>query len=141
MICWSLVIKPFVIDTNAIICAYILENSKNRRAYNKAFNSGIILYSAKTFDEFAEVIVRSKFEKYLPFVQRLSAIKEFQARAFWIDVVIDINICRDPKDNKFPELAVASNASCIITGDDDLFVLSPFRGIPILNTADFLTMF
>jgi predicted nucleic acid-binding protein len=31
-------------------------------------------------------------------------------------------------------------ASCIITGDDDLLVLHPFRGIPIVNASDFLNM-
>lgn len=51
---------------------------------------------------------------------------------------LHINVCRDPKDNKFLELAVASNASCIITGDKDLLILHPFRNIPILNAFDFL---
>ena len=52
-----------------------------------------------------------------------------------------INECRDPKDNKFLELAVSAKASCIITGDKDLLELHPFRGIPILNAADFLNNF
>jgi len=54
---------------------------------------------------------------------------------------IEITDCRDPKDNKFLELAVTANASCIITGDDDLLVLHPFRNIPILNASDFLNNF
>ena len=49
-----------------------------------------------------------------------------------------ITDCCDPKDNKFLELAVAANASCLITGDNDLLVLHPFRNIPILNATDFL---
>jgi putative PIN family toxin of toxin-antitoxin system len=52
-----------------------------------------------------------------------------------------ITDCRDPKDNKFLELAVEANASCIVTGDKDLLVLDPFRGIPILTAADFLKKF
>jgi putative PIN family toxin of toxin-antitoxin system len=54
---------------------------------------------------------------------------------------ISFTDCRDTKDNKFLELAVSANASCIITGDKDLLVLNPFRGIPILNAADFLNNF
>jgi uncharacterized protein len=40
------------------------------------------------------------------------------------------------------ELAVASKASCIVTGDKKhLIPLHPFRGIPILTPADFLKNF
>ena len=51
-----------------------------------------------------------------------------------------ITDCRDPKDNKFLELAVASNAPFIITGDDDLLVLNPYRDINILKSGDFLAL-
>jgi len=133
-------IKTFVFDTNVLISAYILANSKNRQAYNKAFDAGMLVYSVATFDEFAETFIRLRFEKYLALEQRLAAIKEFRAKAFLINVDISITDCRDPKDNKFLELAVTSNASCIITGDKDLLELNPFRGIPVLNAAGFLNI-
>jgi len=38
-----------------------------------------------------------------------------------------IDICRDPKDNKFLELAISGKATHIITGDKDLLELYPFR--------------
>ena len=38
-------------------------------------------------------------------------------------------------------LAVAAKAECIITGDKDLLVLDPFKGILIINAADFLSSF
>jgi putative PIN family toxin of toxin-antitoxin system len=38
-----------------------------------------------------------------------------------------IDICRDPKDNKFLELAISGKATHIITGDKDLLELHPFR--------------
>jgi putative PIN family toxin of toxin-antitoxin system len=134
-------IKTFVFDTNSLISAYILAGSKNRQAYNKAFDTGMLVYSIATFDEFTEVFVRAKFEKYLTPGQRFAAIKEFRAKGFLINAEVSISECRDPKDNKFLELAVAANASCIITGDKDLLELHPFRGIPILTAADFLNNF
>ena len=33
---------------------------------------------------------------------------------------------------------MSENAECIVSGDADLLVLSPFRGIPIMQPADFL---
>jgi hypothetical protein len=59
----------------------------------------------------------------------------------FIDPKIKIAECRDPKDNKFLELAVAGNADCVITGDKDLLILNPFRGIKIISPRDFIIQF
>jgi uncharacterized protein len=49
-----------------------------------------------------------------------------------------IEVCRDPKDDKLLEIAVEGKADALVTGDDDLLVLHPFRGIPIIGPAEFL---
>jgi len=51
-----------------------------------------------------------------------------------------IKICRDPKDDKYVELAVSGKARCIVSGDADLLVLNPFREITILTVQDFLEL-
>ena len=134
-------INTFVFDTNALISARLLNKSKSRKAYDKAVDKAVLLYSSATFDEFAKTFIRSKFEKYLPLEKRMSDIREFQARGALIEVGILVTESRDPKDNKFLELAVSANAPCIITGDKDLLILNPFRGLDILNAADFLERF
>jgi len=48
--------------------------------------------------------------------------------------------CRDPKDNKYLELALAAGASVIVSSDDDLLVLNPWRGIRILRPADYVRL-
>jgi predicted nucleic acid-binding protein len=57
-----------------------------------------------------------------------------------VSAVEVVRECRDPKDDKFLELALSAQASCLVTGDQDLLVLHPFRGIPILTPAAFLEM-
>ena len=47
-------------------------------------------------------------------------------------------VCRDPKDDKFLELAVNGAAQLIITGDADLLALHPFRRTEILTPARYL---
>ena len=49
-----------------------------------------------------------------------------------------VTACRDPKDDKFLEAALAAKADCIVSGDADLLVLNPFEEIPILRPAEFL---
>ncbi len=57
-----------------------------------------------------------------------------------VDSREEITDCRDAKDNKFLELAVSGKADCIISGDDDLLVLDPFRGIKILKPREYLSL-
>jgi putative PIN family toxin of toxin-antitoxin system len=47
-------------------------------------------------------------------------------------------MCRDPKDDKFLEAALAGKADAIVSGDADLLVLNLFEEIPILRPAEFL---
>ncbi|MGH7121059.1 MAG: putative toxin-antitoxin system toxin component, PIN family [Acetobacteraceae bacterium] len=46
-------------------------------------------------------------------------------------------VCRDSTDDKFLEVAVNGRADLILTGDLDLLVLNPFRGIRIIASVAF----
>jgi uncharacterized protein len=48
------------------------------------------------------------------------------------------SISRDPKDDIFLATAVLSGAQYLVTEDQDLLVLNPYRNIRILNALDFL---
>lgn len=129
-------------DTNSLISAALTPNSTNRKAIDKALLLGELIASNKTIEELIEVLFRQKFDKYfLNDNERWLIINKIEITAKIFTPSITINECRDFKDNKFLELALSANASCIITGDKDLLVLHPFREIPILNTADFLNNF
>ncbi len=132
----------FVFDTNSLISAALISSSVNAHALDAALNIGRLVTSEPALQEFKEVIFRKKFDKYFSNdEERLEAIDKIERNALFFsshEIILD---CRDPKDNKFLELALAADASCIITGDDDLLILNPFRNIPILNAADFLDTF
>ncbi len=135
-------IKTFVFDTNCLLSASILPNSLLRYAFNKAVRSGTIASSQEVLEEYIQVLFRRKFDKYfISNEERLFIINLIGTKLRVFSPTEIINDCRVSKDNKFLELAVAANASCIITGDKDLLELHPFRGIPILNAADFLMQF
>lgn len=55
-----------------------------------------------------------------------------------VDITEKLTDCRDPKDNKFLELAISGNATCIVSGDSDLLTLNPFRGVAIVTPQEFL---
>jgi len=132
----------FLFDTNSLVSASLIGGTTLSRAMDRAVMLGKLAFSNATMDELVEVLFRKKFDKYLlDDEEKWSAIQHIALNAVFFSPVESIVDCRDPKDNKFLELAVASNASCIITGDKDLLILHPFREIPILNAADFLNNF
>ncbi|MGV8090272.1 MAG: putative toxin-antitoxin system toxin component, PIN family [Mangrovibacterium sp.] len=131
-------INYFVFDTNSLISAHLIAGSVSAKAFDKANEFGILVYTKDSFYEFATRFLDKKFDKYLTITQRIKLTKEFERKGQLIEILHSINICRDPDDNECLELAVAVGASCIISGDKDLLVLHPFEGIPILTPGQFL---
>ncbi len=57
-----------------------------------------------------------------------------------IEVDEIITECRDPKDNKYLELAVSGRADYLITGDQDLLILNPWRNLKIITAPEFFSL-
>ena len=85
-----------------------------------------------------EVLRRDKFDRYLKRKTREEFLKALLQKSIFVEVTEIIQACRDAKDDKFLELAVSGNASHLVSGDEDLLVLNPFRGIPIVTAKQFL---
>jgi putative PIN family toxin of toxin-antitoxin system len=81
---------------------------------------------------------RKQFRRYVDDGDIRSFLAALTREAEWIDVDTRITACRDPKDDKFLELAVSGRATHIISGDADLLAVNPFRGIVILSPRFFL---
>lgn len=128
----------FVFDTNAVVSALLLKKSVVRQALDKALEQGKLLVSQATIEELNQVLRRGGFDKYVLEEERIEFITVLVREAILVDIVETITECRDPKDNKFLELAISGRATCIVSGDDDLLSLHPFRGIPILTPRQFL---
>ncbi len=127
-----------VVDTNVIISAALFERSTPYRVVELLLSEGHFLVSAETIAELERQLRRPKFDRYTSWDDREALIEVIQAKTVEVRVTERITACRDPKDDKFLDVAVAGEADALITGDADLLVLHPFRGIPILRPADFL---
>jgi uncharacterized protein len=134
-------IEPrIVLDTNVVVSALLLRRSVPRQAFDRAAAEATLLVSAATVAELDDVLRRPKFDKYLSEEKRLEFLASLVREADVVDVLDSITDCRDPRDNKFLELAVSGRASHIITGDDDLLVLHPFRETAIVTPQAFLSL-
>lgn len=128
----------FVFDTNVIVSALLLEDSTSRRAFNLALERGKILLSFPVLAELDEVLGRQQFRKYVDEEDVRRFISSLVHEAEWVEVRTQVVASRDPKDDKFLELAASGQANYIISGDKDLLVLSPFQGTPILSPDAFV---
>jgi len=55
-----------------------------------------------------------------------------------VEPATKVSDCPDHEDNRILECAVAAGAVLVVTDDDDLLQLSPWRGIPIIASIDFV---
>ena len=89
-------------------------------------------------NELADVLGRPKFDRYASVDDRLQFLRLIGRVVEIVPIIQKVQACRDPKDDKFLELAVNGQAECILTGDHDLLALDPFCGIRIQSPVDYL---
>jgi putative PIN family toxin of toxin-antitoxin system len=126
-----------IVDTNVFISAALKENSPPETAVHLAAANHFLLKSAITEQELFITIARPRLAPLIqPHFQ--DWLHELIAAAELVNITERIVACRDPRDDKFLELAVNGRADLIVTGDRDLLALNPFREIPIIRPADFV---
>ena len=131
----------FVFDTNALASAAILPASVSGRALEWAVANGQLCLSAPLIEEIIDVLHRPGIARYFA-GDALADFLTMLARISEIVVPVEaIRTCRDPKDNKLLELAVAAAARYLVTGDRDFLILNPFRDIEIVSAGTLAARF
>ena len=126
------------IDTNVLVSALVFSSSNCMEAVTFAQQQGIILTSLDVLSELSNVLNREKFDRYLTREIRDDFLTSLALASEIIPIIEKVSVCRDPKDDKFLELIVNGKAEFLITGDQDLLALHPFRDTAILTVQDFL---
>ena len=132
-----------VVDTNILVRAVIKPTGSvgpvlqrlRRREYS-------LLISHATLDELVEVLYRPRLRTKYELSDRVlrATIRLIVFRGELLQPGRRIIACRDPRDDKFLEVAVSGRAQVIVSGDEDLLTLHPFERIPIVAPARFLAM-
>lgn len=137
-------IQRVILDTSTLVSAALRIGSVPHRALLKALGGFDVCASAETLAELEQVLDRRKFDRYLDRESRRAfvALIRRNAHRFSVentDLVAVQPRCRDPHDNKFLALTLAAEADALVSSDQDLLVLHPWRGMPIVTPAQFLT--
>jgi putative PIN family toxin of toxin-antitoxin system len=133
-----------VLDTSTLVSAALRIGSIPHQVLIKALGTCDVCASDETLRELERVLNRKKFDRYVDRDSR----SEFAAlirRHVHLFSVRDGGLealeptCRDPEDNKFLALALVAEADLLVSSDEDLLVMNPWRGITIVTPADFLS--
>ena len=127
-----------VIDTNVLISAALLPQSVSAQALLLAVAHFTLAQNAATWLELQNKITLGKFDRYFVGTSRLEWMARLAQTAQFVETIAVATESRDASDNKFLGLALDVNAPLIVSGDQDLRVLHPYRGIPVLSPREFL---
>ena len=132
-----------VVDTNILVRALIRPHGTVGPVLQRLRQGDYtLLYAPPLLEELVDVLnrprIRHKYNLTTGDIQTVVSLILLRGES--VTPAKHITACRDPKDNKFLEVAVAGQADAIVSGDEDLLVLHPFAGIPILPPVAFLQM-
>lgn len=132
-----------VIDTGVLVSGLIRPRGTTGEVL-LALRDGkfTVLYSNETVMEIIDVLGRDKFRlKYHILPDDISAlINLIRLRGEVVVPKQRVADCRDPKDDKFLDVALSGDADRIVSGDLDLLSMNPYRSIPVVTPAEFLAM-
>ena len=130
-----------VIDTGVFVSGLIRQQGTTGDVL-RALREGrfIVIYSTEIVVEIIDVLGRASFRtKYHIEPDDITALVNLiRLRGELVIPPRDVKACRDPKDDKFLNAALATQTDCIVSGDNDLLDLNPYEEISILRPAEFL---
>ncbi len=125
-----------VIDTNLYISFLISKILK--KLINKIINNKIeILTSIEQKKEVFDVINRDKFKNYFGEEEKIELFYLIESVSKEVNIKKKVHDCRDKNDNFILNIALNGKADYIITGDIDLLVINPYKGIKIFSYKEF----
>ena len=127
-----------VLDASTLVSAAIKPGSPPHRAVRHAFDVDEVAFSEATLVELVDVLSRPRLARFIDPELRDEVLALLDAHGVFFVPTERVTDCRDPKDNKYLELAVVSGADIIVSNDDDLLVLHPWRGVRILRPVGYL---
>jgi uncharacterized protein len=130
-----------VIDTGVLVSALIRRQGTTGEVL-RTLRDGLFtaIYNTDILMEIIDVLGRPAFSRkyHIEHEDLLVLINLNRLRGDLIIPTRKVEVCRDPRDDKFLESALAGNADCIVSGDADLLALSSFENFPIWRPSEFL---
>lgn len=139
---WALEMQKIILDTNVVVSSLISKNYPYfivKRCIEKKLQ---ICLSDSVFREYKEVLARPKFVKFPDFRDNANfLLLKLSAIAVFYNPTKKLRIIRDVPDNRILELAQASTADFLITGNTNDFTMPNFEETRITTPSEYWTKF
>lgn len=127
-----------VFDASTLVSATFRRDGIPAQAVRHALRADRVAVSEEVMAELLDVLHRPSLARFLDPALRAELLGQLLALGATFASSARVADCRDPKDDKYLELALAAGAGTIVSSDDDLLVLHPWRGVRILRPATYL---
>jgi len=127
-----------VFDTSTLVSATFRRVCVPDLAVRHAFRTDRIAISEPVMAEVLEVFYRPSVARFIDTEARADLLGQLRRLGVAVAPAVPVTDCRDAKDDKYLELALAAGAATIVSSDQDLLVLHPWRGVQILRPAAYL---
>jgi putative PIN family toxin of toxin-antitoxin system len=136
-------LRRVVLDTSTLVGAALKPGSVPHQALLLSLARADVCASVQTWLELERVMQHRRFDRYLARGLRLefTALLRQSMQFFAVTPADEAAVqppCRDTTDNKFLALVQVCQANVLVSSDDDLLVLNPWCGVPVLRPAEFL---
>lgn len=111
-----------VLDTNVIISAFCFPHGIPRKIFQAVGEHHVLLISEAHMAELEEVLMRDKFDRFLPRNLRQQALQSLDIIVTYINVTSVLDDIADTPDNEILALAVDGNTDYLVTGNTKHFM-------------------
>lgn len=131
--------QKLILDTNVVISSLISSSIPSRILYDLVLTEKVeICLSQEVLTEYIEVLNREKFSKFPNFKTKAEVVlNRLREVATYYQTNRKIEVLTDTSDNKFLELAAASSADYLTTGNTLDFTITEFEYTKILTPRDY----
>ncbi|MBR4374986.1 MAG: putative toxin-antitoxin system toxin component, PIN family [Treponema sp.] len=128
-----------VIDTNVVTSGLFFGGRPRELLDMLLQNEFESFVSDKIVAEYQEIFDRMRAKYQVK--QGNVTLPNVLSKCTSVEPTREINVCRDPDDNKFIECAVEAKCIYIVSGDKDLLTLEHFEDVEIVTVAEFFEKF
>jgi putative PIN family toxin of toxin-antitoxin system len=131
--------QKLILDTNVIVSALLTNALPAMIVYDVVLTETVELcLSDAIFAEYVEVVRREKFGKFPHFKAKAAIVlNRLQEIATFHTTPVAVEVLKDKSDNKFLELAVASSANYLITGNTADFPFTKYGSVTIVTPREY----
>jgi len=128
-----------VFDVNVLVSSLITRGKPRELWFKARRNNFRLILSKEIVSEFAKVISRGKFSKYIGKEDVKVFLQAIYETALFVKIKSRFKIVKeDPEDDMVLRTAYDSKADYIVSGDKHLLSLREFKGIRIVSVNEML---